>query len=112
MLHKILYGIIGGAILLVIGSIFGLIIGAFIGGNYFTAFEFFGVRGYEAVGDIGALQGAAIGALLGALMGVINWRIEGGNYALRYTAFSSAARGLYTVIAGNPWLFLQQVYLL
>jgi len=70
MIRKILYGIIGGAILLVIGSVIGLIIGAFIDGNYFTAFEFGDVRGYEAVGNIGALLGAAIGALLGALMGV------------------------------------------
>jgi hypothetical protein len=39
MINKILYGIMGGVVLLVIGLVLGLITGAFIGGNYLTEFE-------------------------------------------------------------------------
>lgn len=70
MMRKILYGIIGGMVFLVIGFAFGLIVGAFIGGNYLTEFEFGGVRGYEAVGKIGAMLGSALGMLLGTWLGV------------------------------------------
>jgi outer membrane lipoprotein SlyB len=41
-----------------------------IGGNYFVDFEFGGVRGYEAVGKIGAILGAVLGAAAGAILGV------------------------------------------
>jgi hypothetical protein len=70
MKRKIVYGITGGAILLVIGLVLGFLAGAYIGGNYFTRFEFGGVRGYEAVGNIGAMLGAGMGALLGVILGV------------------------------------------
>lgn len=69
MLRKILFGVIGAAILLIFGAVFGLIIGAMLGGNLFTEFEFAGVRGYEAAGNLGALIGAAIGTIAGAFLG-------------------------------------------
>ena len=68
MMRKIIYGVMGGVVLLAFGAFLGLIIGAFIGGNYMTEFEFSGVRGYEAVGRIGAYIGAAVGALLSILL--------------------------------------------
>ncbi len=69
-MHKILYGFMGGVVLTVAGLVLGLITGANIGGNYFTEFEFGGVRGYEAVGNIGAIMGGAVGALLGIFLGI------------------------------------------
>ncbi len=70
MRRRILSALLGGAILMVLGLVLGLIVGADIGGNYFTDFELGGLRGYEAVGNIGAWAGAVIGALLGAILGV------------------------------------------
>lgn len=63
MNRKIIFGIIGGAILAVIG----LFIGMNIGGNYFPDFRFLTGRGYEATGYLGALIGALIGIILGVL---------------------------------------------
>ncbi len=70
MKRKILFGITIGTLFLVIGFVFGLITGMNIGGNYFVDFEFAGVRGYEAVGMIGAILGAVLGASLGAVLGI------------------------------------------
>lgn len=70
MKRRILNGVIGALIFIIIGFVFGLITGMYIGGNFFTEFEFGGVRGYEAAGNIGAITGAAIGLPLGALLGV------------------------------------------
>ncbi|MFA5761833.1 MAG: hypothetical protein WC877_08765 [Dehalococcoidales bacterium] len=70
MRRKILLGIIGGAVFLIIGLVLGLIAGMNIGGNYFVDFEFGGVRGYEAVGKIGAILGTVLGAAAGAILGV------------------------------------------
>lgn len=67
---KIIYAIIGGVFLLALGFIVGLIFGATIGGNFFTSFECFGVRGYEATGILGSIIGGAIGALSGVFLGV------------------------------------------
>ena len=50
-----------------IGFIFGLIgmlIGALIGGNYFTEFQLMGLRGYEATGQVGFILGGAAGLAL------------------------------------------------
>lgn len=59
----ILLGII---ILIALGSGFlGLIIGAGIGGSFFTEFRMFGVQGYEATGDLGGLIGIGIGLIVG-----------------------------------------------
>ena len=52
------------------GLVIGLFIGMNIGGNYFAEFEFMGGRGYEAVGYLGAITGAAICMLLGVLFGI------------------------------------------
>ncbi len=58
-----------GAISLTTGfvsGVGGLLIGAWYGGNYRSSYEFNGVRGYEAFGQIGL----GVGALLGGLIGV------------------------------------------
>ena len=70
MMRKIIYGFMGGVILLEIGLFIGMFIGMFIGGNFLTEFEFAGSIGPEAVGNVGFIVGAAIGALFGALLGV------------------------------------------
>ena len=41
-----------------------LIIGVQIGGNYFTDFEAFGGRGYEATGTLGMYIGLGIGLVI------------------------------------------------
>ena len=50
-----------------IGGIIGLLIGMDIGGNYFTSFEFNGVRGYEATGQIGFIVGILVFGLIATL---------------------------------------------
>ena len=42
----------------------GMFIGALIGGNYATGFQFNGLRGYEATGQVGFILGAALGVLI------------------------------------------------
>lgn len=56
---------LGGA---AIGSVTLLAVGASIGGNYATQFEFANVRGYEAMGKLGFLVGLVAGGALGALL--------------------------------------------
>ena len=46
--------------------IIGMLIGAWFGGNYAENFQFNGVRGYEATGQIGLLCGVFVLILLGA----------------------------------------------
>lgn len=70
MMRKIIYGFMGGVILLEIGLFLGMFIGMSIGGNFLTEFEFAGSIGPEAVGNVGFIIGALIGALFGALLGV------------------------------------------
>lgn len=54
---------------LVIG-VFCMLIGAWFGGNYAESFQFVGVRGYEATGQIGFI----IGAILGIILSEYFWR--------------------------------------
>ena len=70
MMRKIIYGFMGGFILLEMGLFIGMFIGMVIGGNFLTEFEFAGSIGPEAVGNVGLIVGGAIGALFGALLGV------------------------------------------
>lgn len=63
-----LLGIIIGA---AVGSIVGLFFGMNLGGNYFEEFVFNGLRGYEAVGQIGAIVGGLFGAMCGWLFSLI-----------------------------------------
>jgi hypothetical protein len=42
----------------------GMLIGAYVGGNFLTSFQFFGVRGYEATSQVGFFVGAALGVLI------------------------------------------------
>jgi len=52
----------------VVGGVFGLLLGAFIGGNWATETELFGVRGYEATGILGLVLGLAAGGVGTVLM--------------------------------------------
>jgi hypothetical protein len=59
------------AIVLTSGILFGLLgmfVAALIGGNYATGFQFFGVQGYEATGQVGFIIGAALGV-------IVSWKI-------------------------------------
>jgi hypothetical protein len=69
MRQKILKGIIIGA---VAGSIIGSFIGLDLYGKiFFGDFIFNGVRGYEAVGQIGAIIGGISGAVCGCIFTLI-----------------------------------------
>ena len=48
---------------LILGMV-GMLIGVLIGGNYATGFQFNGVRGYEASGQVGFIIGAALGVIV------------------------------------------------
>lgn len=50
----------------IITLLLGLLVGAWFGGNYAENFQFNGVRGYEATGQIGLLCGVFVLLLLGA----------------------------------------------
>jgi len=52
----------------VAGIIIGLFIGMNLGGNDYENFVFNGLRGYEAVGQIGAIIGGGLGAVCGFLL--------------------------------------------
>ena len=45
-------------------GVLGMLVGAYIGGNYAVGFQFNGVRGYEAASQIGFILGAGLGVLL------------------------------------------------
>ncbi|MPM56393.1 hypothetical protein SDC9_103195 [bioreactor metagenome] len=68
MFKKIFAAAIGGIIGAIAGFVIGLLTGTFVGGNYMTDFVFNGVRGYEAVGQIGVIIGVPLGAILGILL--------------------------------------------
>lgn len=59
-----------GAAIIASGLVFGLIgmvIGAYIGGNYAQDFTLFDVRGYEAAGQLGFILGAIMGTVVSIL---------------------------------------------
>jgi hypothetical protein len=58
-------GIMLGA---VVGAGIGLLIGIDLGGNYLETFVFNGARGYEAVGQIGAIFGALFGIFVASII--------------------------------------------
>jgi hypothetical protein len=64
LVYVVLAGVLGG---LVVGAL-GLIGGATYGGNHATGFEFNGLRGYEATGQIGAILGFVTGGALGSYL--------------------------------------------
>lgn len=61
----------------VTGMIIGSFIGMDLGGNAYSDFVFNGGRGYEAVGQIGAIIGGLIGAVCGLLLVLFIIRIKG-----------------------------------
>ncbi len=48
----------------------GLILGSWYGGNYRSSFEFNGVRGYEAFGQIGLAIGTVVGGATGCWIAI------------------------------------------
>jgi hypothetical protein len=60
----VLAGLIGG---IALGAL-GLVAGAIFGGNYATTFEFRGLKGYEATGQIGAIIGFVVGGALSSYL--------------------------------------------
>jgi len=48
----------------IVCGIVGLVFGTYVGGNYAVDFTFNGVRGYEALGQIGLIVGTIGGGLL------------------------------------------------
>ena len=59
--------ILKGAIVIASGLGFGflgLLIGAYIGGNFAETFTFNGIRGYEATGQLGFLAGIVVSLAL------------------------------------------------
>jgi len=59
--------ILKGIVVLISGLLFGamgLFLGALIGGNYAQNFALFGVRGYEAAGQLGFILGAIMGVVV------------------------------------------------
>ncbi|KAF5063731.1 hypothetical protein [Proteiniclasticum sp. QWL-01] len=69
MSRSVIFAVLGAVLFLVLGAVAGLVIGAVIGGNFFTEFRMFGVQGYEATGDLGAILGGLLGLILGARLG-------------------------------------------
>lgn len=56
---------------LVLSTVLFALIGMLLGGNLFTTFTAFGVRGYEATGILGAIVGAVFGLVADAALA---WR--------------------------------------
>jgi hypothetical protein len=51
-------------VVVIICGLVGMVIGAYLGGNYATSFQFNSVRGYEATGQVGFIVGAALGIFI------------------------------------------------
>jgi hypothetical protein len=66
MLKSALKGIAVIASGLFFGAL-GLFLGTYIGGNFAQDFTLFGLRGYEAVGQLGFIMGAIMGIAVSIL---------------------------------------------
>lgn len=73
MKRKLIYITLLGIALIIFSAISGLLIGMYLGGNYFVNFEFAKVRGYEAVGILGMIFGVGIGFITTILV-VVRYR--------------------------------------
>ena len=65
-MSKVLWRFVSILVIITITLLLGLLVGAWFGGNYAENFQFNGVRGYEATGQIGLLCGVFVLLLLGA----------------------------------------------
>ena len=63
---KILWRFLSIIAVVAITLMLGMLIGAWFGGNYAENFQFNGVQGYEATGQIGLICGSFVLLLLGA----------------------------------------------
>lgn len=61
---KLLFRLLAVFVAGMVCGIVGWIIGAYIGGNYAVDFTFNGIRGYEAVGQLGFIFGFIGGGVL------------------------------------------------
>ena len=61
---KVAQPVLGG-VGIVVGAVFGLIVGANIGGNWFTSASFGGLHGYEFTGFVGAVVGGMVLGVVG-----------------------------------------------
>lgn len=59
-----------------IGMVIGTMIGMDIGGNYFVNFTMFGVRGYEATGQLGMIIGGVLFGFIGFLVPTMIFRAK------------------------------------
>lgn len=65
-IHNIILRILAVIAIGLVYGVIGLVVGAVIGGNFAREFVFYGVQGYEAVGQIGFLLGICIGLFRGS----------------------------------------------
>ena len=63
---KLILRMAGVLVTVIITLLLGLLVGAWFGGNYAEDFQFNGVRGYEATGQVGLLCSVFVLILLGA----------------------------------------------
>ena len=63
--YKTVLSVLAVFLIGIVSGIIGLIVAAFIGGNYAEQFVFNGVRGYEATGQLGFILGALLGVFSG-----------------------------------------------
>ena len=68
-MRKVILRMIGVLTTVIMTLLLGVLVGAWFGGNYAEAFQFNGVRGYEATSQIGLLCGVFVLILLGAYYG-------------------------------------------
>ncbi len=59
-----------GFALAIPGTLVGLIVGATIGGNWFTSFSLGAAHGYEATANIGAVVGGVVFGAIGVWLGL------------------------------------------
>lgn len=68
MKRKFIAVVLGALLGAAAGFVLGLIIGAILGGNFFESFQFNGVQGYEATGQLGAIIGSIAVGITGVLL--------------------------------------------
>lgn len=69
MKRRILFGVIGGVLLLFIGSSIVFSIGVHISRNYFAEIEIWNRPSIQVIGWIGTFSGGLVGTLIGITIG-------------------------------------------
>lgn len=68
MNRKLVFFYIAAALLSLVGAVFGLLVGAQLGGNAILIADYAGLDGYESTGLFGAVVGASLFCLLCTLL--------------------------------------------